>query len=108
MTPEQRELLRRNVTIDGDGNVVGNNNTVCVVKQNAGNYAVQIGEQHIAFTIEDLRHISVDHGHVGVIGDYAHIDQFVVHAPPRLPIFEKSAIARRCYSLFITLGSQVF
>ena len=33
LTPEQRELLRRHVSIDGGGNVVDNNNTVRVTKQ---------------------------------------------------------------------------
>ncbi|MBN1178468.1 MAG: hypothetical protein JXD18_04605 [Anaerolineae bacterium] len=47
LTPEQRDLH-----IDGDGNVVGNDNTARVTKQAAGDYAVQIGEQHIYTTYQ--------------------------------------------------------
>ena len=38
LTADQRELLRRHVSIDGGGNVVGNDNTVRVTKQAAGDY----------------------------------------------------------------------
>jgi hypothetical protein len=36
LTPEQEDLLRRHVSIDGDGNVVGKDNQTHVVKQSAG------------------------------------------------------------------------
>jgi formylglycine-generating enzyme required for sulfatase activity len=57
LTPEEQALLRRYLSIDGDGNVVGDNNEVTVTEQTAGNYAVQIGEQRILVRIGELRHI---------------------------------------------------
>lgn len=51
LTPEEQELLRRNITIDGDGNVVGTNNDVQITKLSAGDYAVQIGEQRYTINI---------------------------------------------------------
>jgi hypothetical protein len=38
LTPEQRALLQRHVSIDGDGNVAGNDNTVRVTRQAVGVY----------------------------------------------------------------------
>ena len=74
LTPEQRDLLRRRVSIDGDGNVVGNDNTVRITKQRAGDYAVQIGEQHFTVTIEELRRLHIDHSQVGGVGDGWHVE----------------------------------
>jgi WD40 repeat protein len=55
LTPEQRELLQRYITIDGDGNVIGDGNNVRVIKQSAiGDYTVQIGEQHVTINMGDL------------------------------------------------------
>jgi hypothetical protein len=74
ITPKQRELLKRHVSIDGDGNVVGNDNTVRVTKQEAGDYAVQIGEQVFIITIGARRELIIKDSRVGVIGDFAHIE----------------------------------
>ena len=72
LTPEQRELLRRHLSIDGDGNVVGNDNTVRVTRQAAGDYAVQIGEQRITFNIAELRRVlNIKESQVGIAGDNA-------------------------------------
>ena len=35
LTAEEKQLLQRHVVIDGDGNVVGNDNTVQVTKVDA-------------------------------------------------------------------------
>jgi tetratricopeptide (TPR) repeat protein len=62
LTPEQKNLLRRHVSIDGDGNVVGNDNTVHVTKQTTGDYAIQIGEQYnFVFNIVELRRVQALH-----------------------------------------------
>ncbi len=82
LTPEQRDLLQRHVSIDGDGNVVGNDNTVRVTKQTAGDYAVQIGEQRITFNIAELHSVlHIDHSQVGVIGDHAHVEGGIHFGP---------------------------
>jgi tetratricopeptide (TPR) repeat protein len=48
-------LLRQNLKIDGDGNVVGNDNTVSVVKLESGDYyTVQIGELRMEFSRDEL------------------------------------------------------
>jgi hypothetical protein len=39
LTPEQRDLLRRHVSIDG--NLVGRDNTVRVAKQTAGDFVIR-------------------------------------------------------------------
>lgn len=57
LTPQEQSLIRRNISIDGDGNVVGNNNNVQVIKQTAGDYAVQIGEQRITVNAAELHQI---------------------------------------------------
>jgi len=57
---EQETLLRQNLKIDGDGNVVGNDNTVSVVKlANGDYYAIQIGELHIELSYKELDRILV-------------------------------------------------
>lgn len=50
LTSEEKDLLKRLVSIDGNSNVVGNDNTVHVTKRAAGDYVVQIGEQR--FTVD--------------------------------------------------------
>jgi DNA polymerase III delta prime subunit len=88
-TPEERELLQRHVSIDGDGNVVGNDNTVRVIKQTGGDYAVQIHEEHITFNIAELRRVlRIEHSQVGVIGDHAHIDKIIFQASPARNVLE--------------------
>jgi tetratricopeptide (TPR) repeat protein len=75
LTSEQKHLLQRHVSIDGDGNVVGNDNAVRVTKQAAGDYAVQIGQQRIVVTIEELRRtLTVKDSQVSVIGDHTHVE----------------------------------
>jgi len=74
LTPEQEALLQRHVFIDGDGNVVGNDNTVHVTRQAAGDYAVQIGEQHFNVTVGPHRELMIKDSQVGVIGDRAHVE----------------------------------
>ena len=43
LIPDQAALLRSNLTLTGDGNVIGNSNQVTVVKQSGGDYSIQIG-----------------------------------------------------------------
>jgi len=50
-------LLREKVVITGDGNVIGKDNTVNVVKQTAGLYAIQIGQVNITLTLDELRRV---------------------------------------------------
>jgi len=55
---EQKTLLRRNLTIDGDGNVIGNDNAVSVVKLASGDYYnVQIGELSVDLSRKELEQI---------------------------------------------------
>jgi tetratricopeptide (TPR) repeat protein len=55
---EQEALLRKKLTIVGDGNVVGTDNTVSIVKLASGDYyAIQIGELHITLSSEELHQI---------------------------------------------------
>ncbi|MDY7075911.1 MAG: tetratricopeptide repeat protein [Chloroflexota bacterium] len=56
---ELRALLRDKITIAGDGNIVGNDNTVSVVKQTAGDYAVQIGQINVILSPSELRQLLV-------------------------------------------------
>ena len=78
LKPQESALLQRHVAIDGDGNVVGNDNTVQVTNLAAGDYAVQIGEQRITFNVAELRSVlNVENSQVGVIGDHAHIDKVI-------------------------------
>jgi hypothetical protein len=57
LTPDQQEFLKQHLTLDGDGNVVGSDNTVQVTKQTAGDYAVQIGERRIMVNVAELRSV---------------------------------------------------
>lgn len=78
LTPNEKELLQRHVTIDGDGNVVGNDNTVQIIYVQAETYVAEVNEQHITFTLQDLRRVvKVKDSTVGVIGDDAHIEEDV-------------------------------
>ena len=82
LTAEQRDLLRRYVSIDGAGNVVGNDNTVHITKQAAADYAVQIGEQQVTFNIAELRQVlNIENSQVGVIADNAHIEGGIHFGP---------------------------
>ncbi len=89
LTPEQKAILQRHVTLTGDGNVVGNDNTARVTKQTAGDYAIQIGEQTITVTVEELRRVlTVELSQVGVIGDNARVEggiHFHPAPPPTNP-----------------------
>ena len=58
LTSEEKALLRRHVAIDGDGNVVGNDNTVQVTKVDAETYVAEINDRRITFTVQDLRQIT--------------------------------------------------
>jgi tetratricopeptide (TPR) repeat protein len=69
LTAEERQLLQRHVTIDGDGNVVGNDNTVQVTKMDAETYVAEVKDQRVTFTVQDLRRIHVEDSQIGVIGD---------------------------------------
>jgi tetratricopeptide (TPR) repeat protein len=69
LTAEERQLLQRHVTIDGDGNVVGNDNTVQITKVDAETYAAEVKDQRVTFTVQDLRRIHVENSQIGVIGD---------------------------------------
>jgi tetratricopeptide (TPR) repeat protein len=74
LTPEEQELLQQHVTLDGDGNVVGNDNTVQVTKVDAETYIAEFQDQWVTFTLQDLRQVfHVTNSQVGVIGDNATI-----------------------------------
>lgn len=51
MNEEMKELISKWLQINGDGNVVGTNNNVSVVKQSAGDYAIQIASMKIDVTL---------------------------------------------------------
>jgi LuxR family glucitol operon transcriptional activator len=74
LTPEQRTLLQRHVTIDGDGNVVGSDNTVQVTKVDAETYVAEINDRRIAFTVQDLRQIDIQQSQVTGVGDNWHVE----------------------------------
>ncbi|MDY7075909.1 MAG: CHAT domain-containing protein [Chloroflexota bacterium] len=58
MTQEElAALLRKKVTITGDGNVFGKDNTVNVAKQDAGDYAIQIGQVNVTLSLDELRRL---------------------------------------------------
>jgi len=58
MTQEKlARLLRDKLTITGDGNVIGTDNTVTVIEQEAGNYAIQIGQLTVTLAAEELRRL---------------------------------------------------
>ena len=71
LTPEESALLQRHVSIDGDGNVIGNDNTVQVNKVDAETYVAEVKDQRVTFTVQDLRRIHVEGSQVGFIGDNA-------------------------------------
>jgi hypothetical protein len=50
LTPEEQALLQRHISIDGDGNVVGD--YAMTVKQVDGDYSVQVGKQRIWLNLE--------------------------------------------------------
>jgi LuxR family glucitol operon transcriptional activator len=74
LTSEERSLLQRHVSIDGDGNVVGNDNTVQVTKVDAEAYVAEINDRRIAFTVQDLRQIHVQQSQVAGVGDNWHVE----------------------------------
>ncbi len=96
LTPEQKAILQRHVTLTGDGNVVGNDNTARVTKQTAGDYAIQIGEQTITVTVEELRRVlTVELSQVGVIGDNARVEggiHFHPAPPPTNPTERRNRV----------------
>ena len=61
LTPEEKSLLQRYIAIDGDGNIVGSDNTVQVTKVDAETYVAEIGEQHITFVKGDIHQHQHDH-----------------------------------------------
>jgi predicted NACHT family NTPase len=68
LTSAEQALLRRYVTVTGDGNVVGDGNTV--IRQRGDRYDIQLGEQRFTVTVQDLRRVlNVENSQVGVIGD---------------------------------------
>jgi tetratricopeptide (TPR) repeat protein len=73
-------LLRQKLTLTGEGNVVGNDDTVTVTKQSAGDYAIQIGEFRLTLSPDELYRIlaptqvTITGSQVGVVGDHAHIE----------------------------------
>jgi hypothetical protein len=70
LTSEQHEFLQRYVTIDGDGNIVGNDNTVQVTKVDASTYTFQKDEWQFVVTVQDLRRVfNIEHSQVGFVGD---------------------------------------
>lgn len=54
---ELADLLHEHITISGDGNVVGKNNSVTIIKQAAGDYAIQIGVVKVDLSLNELRRI---------------------------------------------------
>ena len=96
--PDLETLLRQNLTLTGDGNVVGNDDTVTVTRQSAGDYAIQIGELRLTLSPDELHRIlaptqvTITDSQVGVVGDHAHIEGGVhfheaVPPPPPSPPF---------------------
>ena len=56
LTLEQlKTLLRRHITITGDGNVVGYGNDVKIIKNLGDNYTIQVRELHIDLSFSDLK-----------------------------------------------------
>lgn len=68
LTSEEKALLQRHVAIDGDGNVVGNDNTVQVTKVDAETYVAEINDRRIKFTFEQL--VNIQESQVGVVGNH--------------------------------------
>jgi hypothetical protein len=55
LTPAERTLLQQHVEIDGDGNIVGDGNTI--IHLTSGDYAIQIGQLNVTLSLEDLLRI---------------------------------------------------
>jgi len=76
--PNLETLLRQHLTLTGEGNIIGNDNTVTVVKQTAGDYAIQIGELYLTLSHDEIHRIlapvTISSSQVGVVGDHAHIE----------------------------------
>ena len=72
LTPEEKALLQRHITIDGDGNVVGNDNTVHVTKVKTDTYTVQKDQRQVTVTVQDLRQIQ--QSQVAGVGDNWHVE----------------------------------
>jgi hypothetical protein len=74
LTSEQRAFLKRHLTIDGDGNIVGNDNAVHITKATADTYTVQKDQRQVTITMQDLRRVfNIEHSQMGVVGDHATI-----------------------------------
>jgi len=69
LPPDLIARLRQNLTLTGDGNIVGNDNTVTVTKQTAGDYAIQIGELHLTLSHDEIHRILISNSQVGVISE---------------------------------------
>jgi tetratricopeptide (TPR) repeat protein len=87
LTSEERRFLEQCVTIDGDGNVVGKDNTVQITRVTADTYTVQKDQRQITVTMQDLRRVfNIERSQIGVVGDHATIYggiNFYQHAAPR-------------------------
>jgi len=61
LTPEELEelveKLKQNVSITGDGNVVGDNNNVIIIEQDAGDHTIQIGQLTLTLPEAASRHL---------------------------------------------------
>lgn len=74
LSPEERSFLKQHLTIDGDGNIVGNDNTVQITKVRADTYVVHKDQQQVTITVQDLRRVfNIEHSQIGVVGDNATI-----------------------------------
>jgi hypothetical protein len=75
LTPKESALIQEYISIDGDGNVVGNDNTVQITKVKADTYIVQKDQRQVTVTMQDLRRVfNIKHSQVGAIGDHAHVE----------------------------------
>jgi DNA polymerase III delta prime subunit len=78
LTPKESALIQEYISIDGDGNVVGNDNTVQITKVKADTYVVQKDQRQVTVTVQDLRRVfNIKHSQIGAIGDHAHVDQVI-------------------------------
>ncbi len=57
MDNKTENILRDKITITGDGNIIGNDNSVTILRMEAGNYAIQIGELHVVVDGRELYRI---------------------------------------------------
>jgi len=87
LTPEESALIQEYISIDGDGNIVGNDNTVQITKVRADTYVVQKDQRQVTVTVQDLRRVfKIEHSQIGVLGDNATIYggiNFYQNAPPK-------------------------